>query len=171
MLITILIFGAIAGLIANGVISVGVLLLDQHSTTFGYVSMLVGLTAVFVAIKRQRDVAQGGVIRFLPALGMGLAMSVVAAIFYALTWEVVLQMMGGPGHFIDNFTGAMMHGMSQAEMAKMAPEVEAMRASYRDPLSRLPMTFMEIFPVAVGVSVLSAALLCNSRFLPPRRAG
>ncbi len=170
MLRNILIFGALGGAIANAVISVGVLLLKQHSEAFGYVSMLIGLTTVFVAIKRQRDVAQGGVIRFLPALGMGLAMSVVAGIFYTLTWEVVLQMIGGPGHFIDSFTGAMLRGLSGDELARMTPEIEAMRASYRDPLSRLPMTFMEIFPVAVAVSVISAALLCNSRFLPARQA-
>jgi hypothetical protein len=32
------------------------------------------------------------------------------------------------------------------------------------------MTFVEIFPVGVLVSLVSAALLRNSRFLPARRA-
>ena len=34
---------------------------------------------------------------------------------------------------------------------------------------RLPMTFAEIFPVGVLVSIVTAALLRNSRFLPARR--
>ena len=170
MLRTILIFGAIGGLIAGGAISVAVLLLKQHSMAFGYLSMLVGLTTIFVAIKRQRDTAQGGVIRFLPALGMGVAMSVVAGVFYALAWEAVLQMIGGPGHFIDGFADAMLKGLSGDELAKMTVQVEDMRTSYRNPLLRLPTTFMEIFPVAIAVSLFSAATLCNSRFLPARAA-
>jgi hypothetical protein len=170
MLRTILIFGAIGGLIAGGAISVAVLLLKQHSMAFGYLSMLVGLTTTFVAIKRQRDLAGGGVIRFFPALGMGLAMSVVAGIFYALAWEGVLQLIGGPGHFIDGFADAMTRGLHGDALAKMTVEADAMRASYRNPLVRLPITFMEIFPVAALVSLVSAGLLCNSRFLPARVA-
>jgi len=32
------------------------------------------------------------------------------------------------------------------------------------------MTFAEIFPVGVLVSLISAGLLCNSRFMPARAA-
>ena len=35
---------------------------------------------------------------------------------------------------------------------------------------RMPMTFVEIFPVGVLVSLVTAGLLRNSRFLPARRA-
>jgi hypothetical protein len=38
---------------------------------------------------------------------------------------------------------------------------------YANPLFRIPMTFLEIFPVGILVSLISAALLKNSRFLPP----
>ena len=50
----------------------------------GYLTMLIGLSTVFLAVKRRRDADQGGVIRFWPALGLGLAISVVAALVYAL---------------------------------------------------------------------------------------
>ena len=49
---------------------------------FGYVTMLVALSAVFVAIKRYRDTELGGVIGFWPALGLGLGISVIAGIIY-----------------------------------------------------------------------------------------
>jgi hypothetical protein len=41
---------------------------------------------------------------------------------------------------------------------------------YADPLYRLPVTFIEIFPVGVLVSLISAAVLRNPRVLPARRA-
>jgi hypothetical protein len=43
--------------------------------------------------------------------------------------------------------------------------------SYANPFFRLPMTFLEMFPVGILVSLISAALLRNARFLPARRAG
>ena len=42
------------------------------------------------------------------------------------------------------------------------------RASYADPLYRLPMTFAEIFPVGLLISLVSAAALRNPRVLPRR---
>jgi hypothetical protein len=59
-------------------------------------------------------------------------------------------------------------GVTGAAYQKIAAEMEAMRVSYRDPLFRLPMTFVEIFPVGLLVALISAALLRNPRFLPAR---
>jgi hypothetical protein len=48
--------------------------------------------------------------------------------------------------------------------------MDEMKAQYANPLFRLPMTFVEIFPVGLLVSLVTAALLRNSRFLPARAA-
>ncbi len=47
----------------------------------------------------------------------------------------------------------------------MAREFETM---YRNPLLRMPMTCVEIFPVGVLVSLVSALVLRNPRALPAR---
>ena len=39
---------------------------------------------------------------------------------------------------------------------------------YANPLFRLPITFTEILPVGLIVSLISALLLRNSRFMPAR---
>ncbi len=44
-----------------------------------------------------------------------------------------------------------------------------MRDEYANPLYRLPMTFLEIFPVGLIVALVSAALIRNARFLPAAR--
>ena len=41
-----------------------------------------------------------------------------------------------------------------------------MRANYANPLFRIPMMFIEIFPVGLLVALVSAALLRNPRLLP-----
>ncbi|WP_163607155.1 DUF4199 domain-containing protein, partial [Klebsiella pneumoniae] len=74
------------------------------------------LSTIFIAIKRQRDVEQGGVIRFFPALGLGVAISLVAGVVYALCWDVALHMIGIDA-FIDRFAGDMLQGKTGAELA------------------------------------------------------
>jgi hypothetical protein len=138
----------------------------------GYTTMLIALSLVFVGTKRQRDDAGGGVIGFWPAFGLGLAISAVAGIFYVLAWELA-QATTASG-FIQSYTAALIAekkaaGASAAELARYTAEMKAFEAEYANPLFRLPMTFAEIFPVGVLVSLVSAGLLRNPRFMPARR--
>ncbi|MGH8212718.1 MAG: hypothetical protein ACREPP_05750, partial [Rhodanobacteraceae bacterium] len=67
--------------------------------------------------------------------------------------------------------GEKARGASAEALAKLTADMAKFKLQYADPLFRLPMTFIEIFPVGVLVSLVSAALLRNSRFLAVRRGG
>ena len=174
MLRTILTFGVIAGLIvtANFFVALGIVQLQHHnSLLYGYLIMLVALSMVFLAIKRYRDRSLGGVIRFLPALGIGLGVSAVAGLIYVIGWEISLA--ATHYAFADDYSAAMIraaqaNGASPAHLAEVVAQTQAFKVQYANPLYRLPMTFVEIFPVGVVISLISAALLRNSRFLPSR---
>ena len=176
MLRTILTYGVAAGLIVGVALSlVTIFTYGQFSNTagmtIGYLIMLVGLTAVFLGIKHRRDVDGGGVIRFWPALGVGLAISAVAGVVYVIAWDVSCAIAGmdfGGDYARSMVKQAQAKGLSGAAMAKAAAEAEAFRRQYADPLFRWPMTFVEIFPVGVLVSLISAAVLRNPRVLPAR---
>ena len=176
MLLRIIAFGVAAGLLVGIPLSIVVVASDELSMTWGmvvgYLMMLVALSLIFVAIKRQRDEAGGGVIRFWPALGMGLAISVIAGIFYVVSWETAMAVSNLD--FATTYANGIIEaqrarGASAREIARTVAEMEAFKRQYADPLFRLPMTFTEIFPVGVLVSLISAALLRNPRFLPARR--
>ncbi len=173
MLRTILIFGLAAGAVValpmNLMMIFGQPGHGSHSMVTGYLVMLLALSLTFVGVKRHRDRALGGVIRFLPALLMGLGISVVASVIYALAWEITLH--ATHFAFIDDYSRAMIaaaraKGASAEKLASLSAEMETFRAQYANPLFRLPMTFVEIFPVGVLVSFVTAGLLRNSRFLP-----
>jgi Protein of unknown function (DUF4199) len=171
----ILIYGAAAGVIVGGLVCGVIIAMHGHTPHYGmvigYASMLIGLSAVFLGVKRYRDVDLGGVIRFWPALGMGLAMSVIAGIIYSLAWEATQSLMhldfatGYAKIMIAQQKAAGVHGK---QLADFIAQMEQFKAQYANPLYRLPMTFIEIFPVGVLVSLVSAGLLRNSRFLPAR---
>lgn len=173
MLRTILIFGLAAGAVValpmNLMMIVGQPGHGSHSMVTGYLVMLLALSLTFVGVKRYRDRSLGGVIRFLPALMIGLGISVVASVIYALAWEVTLH--ATHFAFIEDYSRAMIaaardKGASAEKLASLSAEMERFRVQYANPLFRLPMTFVEIFPVGVLVSLVTAGLLRNSRFLP-----
>ncbi|MEO5625109.1 MAG: DUF4199 domain-containing protein, partial [Dokdonella sp.] len=146
---------------------------DSYGMAIGYLTMLIGLSTVFVAIKRQRDRELGGVIRFWPAFGLGLGISVVASVFYVAAWEATMaitRMDFGAVYANMLIAQEKAKGVSADSLAKFSGEMEQFKAQYANPLYRLPMTFIEIFPVGLLVSLVSAALLRNSRFLPARRS-
>jgi hypothetical protein len=60
-------------------------------------------------------------------------------------------------------------GLHGAALAKAIADANQFRTNYNNLFYRLPMTFIEFFPVGVLVSLVSAGLLCNRRFLPARR--
>jgi hypothetical protein len=171
----ILIFGTVAGLI----VAVPMCLLvanaepgsaaTSHFT--GYLIMLLALSLVFVGVKRLRDRELGGVIRFVPALLAGLGISAVAGVIYVIGWEITLA--ATDFAFIDSYSSAAIEaararGASAAEIEAVIARMAEFRQQYENPLFRLPVTFIEIFPVGLVVSLISAALLRNSRFLPAR---
>jgi hypothetical protein len=178
MLRTILKYGVIAGLIVGG-FEIGIFSAFsgmpplKYGMLIGYTTMLIALSAVFVGIKKHRDVDRGGVIGFWPAFGIGLGVSFIAGIFYVIAWEVVQAMT--QMDFASAYAQAIINsekanGASAEALAKLTAEMAEFQVQYADPMFRLPMTFTEIFPVGVLVSLISAGLLRNSRFLPARRS-
>src|SRR4051812_34190554 len=159
MLRAILKFGVIAGLIVGGleigtVVAFAGLPPLKYGMLIGYTTMLIALSAVFVGIKRHRDVDRGGVIGFWPALGVGVGVSFIAGIFYVAAWEAVQAMTHMD--FATSYANAIIasekaKGASAETLAKLGADMEAFKIQYADPMFRLPMTFVEIFPVGVLV--------------------
>ncbi|MBL6614836.1 MAG: DUF4199 domain-containing protein [Alphaproteobacteria bacterium] len=177
MLRRILIYGLIAGILV-GIPTFAVPMTFRHISgsvgmVIGYTSMLIAFSMIFLAIKHQRDEVQGGVIRFLPALGVGLGITVIASVIYVLAWEAYMSMAHydfGADYARMIVAQAKASGASGPALARAIAQAAEFQRQYADPLFRFPMTFIEIFPVGVLVSLICAGLLCNSRFLPARRA-
>ncbi len=168
------VYGLVSGLIIiAGIIGTVVINGDQpHGNVWlGYLIMLLGMSAIFMGVKQHRDQNNGGVIKFLPALGVGLAIALFASLAYVLEWEAYLA--ATDYAFMDQYIASTLEarraeGMAPAAYAQLEAQMRQMAEAYESPLFRLPMTFAEIFPVGLLVSIVSAVLLRNSRFLPAR---
>jgi len=177
MLNLILRYGLIAGLIVGIPMMVLAVALNGHpplawGMVIGYTTMLVAFSMVFIAIKRHRDNDLGGIIRFWPAFALGLGISFVASVIYVAAWEAVMALTHMD--FASSYAATLIEeqkakGASADALAKLTAEMETFKVQYANPLFRLPMTFTEIFPIGLLVSLITAGLLRNRRFLAVRR--
>jgi uncharacterized protein DUF4199 len=160
-------YGIIAGLIVSIPWLVYMLTLPadghmNHSMLLGYTLMILAFSMVFVGIRQYRDRALGGVIKFGKALLLGLGISAVASLIYVIGWEICMAF--SKYNFIEAYSkfildDARAHGAGPAEMEQAAKQAADFASMYRNPLYRMAFTFIEIFPVGILVSLISAGLL------------
>lgn len=170
----ILVYGSIAGVIVTASLTLSMAASTGHGAAglvVGYLSMLVALSMVFVGVKKYRDEQLGGVIRFSTALGVGLGISLIASLFYAFGWEAYLYATGYrfmPDYMASTIDAKRAAGASAAEIAKLTADMQAFAKTYENPVMRLLISMSEIAPVAIIITLISAALLRRRNFMPAR---
>lgn len=171
----ILIYGSIAGLVVATLMVGGIAISNANgsagSQVFGYLSMLVAMSIIFVAVKRYRDTQLGGVIKFWPALGLGAGIALLASLFYVFAWEIYFNSTGGAWVevYVEQIrTQYAEQGRSGEEIEAYLAETQSMMELYRNWWFRMPITLTEILPVGLLVGLISAAILRNPKVLPRR---
>lgn len=171
MLRIIVVYGLISGAIVIGTIigSMMVWGMENQSEWLGYLIMVVALSLIFFAIKNYRDRDLGGVIKFGTAFKLGLGISVVAGIVYVGAWETYLQATDANfmEQYAESYIGQLQaDGADEQQLVEARALMEEYKSMYEKPLTRMGITFLEIFPVALLITLISAGLLRNSSFLP-----
>ena len=137
----------------------------------GYLSMLIAFSMIFVGIKKYRDVENGGMINFGQAFVIGFGIAIIASIFYVIGWEIYL--------FFTNYTfmneyvakyieSKRAAGASLEEIAKLQTQMSQMAIQYKNPIFRTLMTFSEILPIGLLVSLICAFILKNPKAFPAK---
>jgi hypothetical protein len=163
---TVITFGLISGVISSGLMLCTTTLLDRigfdKGYIVGYTSIVLSLLLVFFGIRSYRDNVAEGHITFGKAFVVGLCITLISCVFYVGTWEILYHTVFSD--FMDKYsaymiTKAQASGASaQALQAKM-DEIQQMKVMYANPLYNVLFTFIEPFPVGLGITLISAAVL------------
>lgn len=162
---TVLKFGLISGFISI----IGFLVMHisdsrnfENGMIYGFASMIVAFSFIFVAIKTYRDKQNGGTITFGKAFQMGLYISLIASTIYVVTWLITLY------NFIPDFADKyaaysisqmQADGASPAEVSKAMAEMQEFKETYKSPVMVVLWTYMEILPIALLFTLLASAIL------------
>lgn len=167
-------FGIIAGIINAGTAALlvtlaGDELMHANSEWVGYLVMFISLSLIFVGVKQYRDQHLGGVISFGKAFLVGLYIALVAGVLYVGVWEIYMQTSGED--FIEVYQASAVENMRQSgatatEIADFQDQMEYYAEIYENPFYRVLITLSEILPVGLIITLVSAALLRKSDFMP-----
>jgi hypothetical protein len=172
-----LIFGLIAGAIVSVFMVIGIALWEKSgivvdNALIGYATMVIALSMVFFGIKSYRDNYQDGKIRFWKGFQVGLLITLIASFMYAITWETYNQVSpSSSAAFIDYYAKCQIDklkekGVSPAEIDQEVKKMDDFKRIYRNTAIRFGMTLMEILPVGIIITLISAAVLRKKDFLP-----
>lgn len=129
---------------------------------FGYASMVVAFSLIFIGVKNYRDQFGNGSISFGKALKIALLITIIASTVYTVGWMINFY------YFLPDFGEKYMaamraqliaKGVSAAEMNKQMADMQAYMQQYKNPFYNAMATYAEILPVGITMSLLCAALL------------
>lgn len=166
----IVLHGLIAGIIVSVLMLASVNYLshckgnvDYDTSMFvGYASMLLSFSLVFVGIRNYRDKYNGGIISFGKAFKIGMMIVLIASTIYVIAWAIDYFffipdfMEKYSAHELDRLRAS---GLSQIEIDKEAKKMASLTKMYQNPFFNAMMTYAEILPVGLIVTLISALIL------------
>jgi F0F1-type ATP synthase assembly protein I len=125
----------------------------EPSAIVGFGSMLLAFTFVILGIKQQRE-TNNGVITFGKAFLTGLSISLVISTIYVLVWLVIYYNFFPD--FMEQYSKMVLKNTSPEDLAAKTAEMNQMKEWYKNPIMIILLTFMEILPIGIVVSLIGA---------------
>jgi ethanolamine transporter EutH len=157
----------ICGLIGGFISIIGFMTMSSdmnfdHGMIYGYASMLLAFSLIFVGIKNYRDKYNNGFVSFGKAFKIGFFISLIASTVYVVTWLIDYYYF--IPDFMDKYAAHMLEklkasGASQSEIAAQTKEMDFIKGMYKNPFFNAMFTYLEILPVGLIVSLIAAAIL------------
>jgi hypothetical protein len=166
---TVLTCGIISGLIVTAIITTSMVyyhnnpgkVSNSSAMVIGYLSMLIAFALIYVGIKRYRDNENAGTISLGKAFRIGLLIALIASTMYVVAWALLYNLF--MPDFMDRYAEQVIKqaepGTTAAQLAETKAEMESYKQLYRSPLYFTLMTYAEILPVGMLVSIICAFIL------------
>ncbi len=129
----------------------------------GYASMIIALSTIFIGVRKYRDEELGGVISFGKAFQIGILITLVASFIYVASW-MRYSTTGGAEEMMTAYMDQTIErmrasGAAETEVSAKISEMESFQEMYKNPIVKIGVTFLEIFPVGLIISLIAAGLL------------
>jgi hypothetical protein len=124
--------------------------------------MLLAFSLVFVGVKQYRDKFNAGQISFGKAFRIGFFIVLVASTMYVVAWLFNYYLL--MPDFLEKYSAHMLEemkaqGASAEKIQKESKEMASFAKMYQNPFFNALMTYVEILPVGVVVTLISAMIL------------
>ncbi len=157
----ILTYGTIAGLIVIAMFFVtfsGWLPDFKYAELLGYTTMVLAFSSIFIATNYYKKNIDDE-LSFKEALKIGLGITLVATVIYIVAWMIMSNTIAKDfmaEYFQSSVEQLKASDLSQEEIDAKITEMKNFQELYKNPFVKIGITFMEIFPVGLVISLISA---------------
>lgn len=128
----------------------------EVSMMIGFAGMLLAFFFIVKGIKQQRE-ANNGIISFGKAFLTGFWITLIISTIYVLVWLIILYNFFP--NFAEHYTDMAIAKASPDEVAKVTEEMNSFKEMYKNPIWVILFTYMEILPLGIVFSLVSALIL------------
>jgi len=166
---TVLTFGLISGAISAAMMLITVPFVDRigfdKGEILGYTTIVLSALLVFFGVRSYRENVGNGRLTFGRGFAVGILITLISSACYVGTWEIVYYKL--MPDFADKYAAHMVEhaqasGASQEKMKETLLKATQFKEMYDNPAINVAMTFMEVFPIGLVVTLASAGILRKS---------
>jgi Protein of unknown function (DUF4199) len=170
---TVLAFGLISGAISAVMMLVTVPFVDKigwdKGEILGYTSIVLAALLIFFGIRSYRENVAGGRLTFGRGFAVGILITLISSACYVATWEVVYFKF--LPDFADKYAAHMVErakvsGASRQKLDETQQKAAQFKQMYNNPAINIALTLMEVFPIGLGVTLISAGILRKKQSAP-----
>lgn len=163
----VIVYGLIAGAILAGMVFLMIVIVGdsedfERGQSLGYISRALGFSMIFFGIRSHRDKNLQGVISFNLAFRIGILITLIASVCYALAWLINLNYIDT--NFIERYTEFFTQklqssGRPQEEITKELKAFHENMENYKNPGVMALFTLLEVFPMGLIITLLCSMLM------------
>lgn len=128
----------------------------EVSMMIGFAGMLLAFFFIVKGIKQQRE-ANNGIISFGKAFLTGFWITLIISTIYVLVWLIILYNFFP--NFAEHYTNMAIQKANPEEVVKVTEEMNSFKEMYKNPIWVILFTYMEILPLGIVFSLVSALIL------------
>ncbi|HWS17871.1 MAG TPA: DUF4199 domain-containing protein [Candidatus Elarobacter sp.] len=163
---TILTFGLISGAVAALTMQATLPFSDSIDSTrayiLGYTSIVLSLLLVFFGVRSYRENVNAGRLTFGRGFAIGILITLISSACYVARWELIYFKL--KPDFGEKYAATMVKrvresGANQQKIDEAVRQAHEFKRMYDKPAYNIGLTFMEIFPVGLVITLISAGIL------------
>jgi hypothetical protein len=163
---TVLTFGLISGAVSAATMLATVPFANAISwgkgEIIGYTSIVLSALLVFFGVRSYRQNVGGGRISFMRGCAVGILITLISSACYVATWEFIYYKLAPD--FAEKYAAHMVEhakasGASPEKVDATIRQAQQFQQMYKNPAINVAMTFAEVFPTGLAITLLSAGIL------------
>jgi Protein of unknown function (DUF4199) len=163
---TVLTFGLISGAVSAAMMLITIPFVDkigwEKGEIFGYTTIVLSALLVFFGVRSYRENVGAGRLTFGRGFAVGILITLISSACYVGTWEIVYYKL--MPNFAEKYAAHMVErakasGATQQKVHETERQAQQFKQMYANPAINVAMTFLEVFPIGLVVTLVSAGIL------------